>query len=154
MARPAKELDFALVHKLASFGLTLDQIGAVAGCNKRTLERRCRRQLILGRLEGEGKLQAKMWATAMGGNVNMMIFLAKNRLGYVDRPETVVNVMQTTGGTSAQPNAAEFQQRFAAAQAYAHKFLLQHHEQQAVPPIPGDALLPDVGLRPGRDAAA
>jgi hypothetical protein len=139
MARRRKDIDLPLVRKLAGCGLTVEQIAAVAQVADRTIQRRCAKELRLGRLEGEGKLQAKMWQVALAGNVNMMIFLAKNRLGMTDRPDVIVNVQQNSAGPP-QFNAAQFKERFVAAQ----KYIEDHRDELERPRSDGNGEVPRV----------
>jgi hypothetical protein len=60
-----------------------------------TIERRFAAGLKNGRKHAHGRLQVKLFQAAMDGNIAVMIFLAKNWLGMTDRPETVVNVINT-----------------------------------------------------------
>lgn len=89
MARPKLEIDPNLVEELAGINCTVQEISAVIGCDKRTLERRFAAEIEKGRERGKSSLKRKMWETAQGGNVVMMIWLSKQMLGYTEK---VVNV--------------------------------------------------------------
>ena len=88
MARPQKVIDGDTVKKLAALNCSMEEIGHVVGCSVDTLERRFADAIKEGRSHGKVSLKRKMFDTAMGGNVSMMIWLSKNLLGYSDKVET------------------------------------------------------------------
>jgi hypothetical protein len=83
--RPLKQIDGELVKKLAAIHCTKNEIAAVVGCNPDTLYARFSEVLRLGDEEGKMSLKRKMHEVAMKGNVSMLIWLSKQRLGYVDK---------------------------------------------------------------------
>lgn len=85
MARPKKNIDPALVEKLAAINCSYAEIGASVGCDSSTLTRRFAQVIERGREQGKMSLKRKMWETAHGGNVTMMIWLSKQMLGYTDK---------------------------------------------------------------------
>jgi hypothetical protein len=82
------------VEALASIMCTTEEIGAVVGCSKATLERRFMAALEKGRLRGKQSIRRKMYHLAMDGNATMLIWLSKQYLGHADRHE----VEQSGGG--------------------------------------------------------
>lgn len=89
MARPKLEIDEETVKKLAALNCSMEEIGHVVGCSIDTLERRFAAAIKEGRSHGKVSLKRKMFDTALGGNVAMMIWLSKNLLGYTDKTEQV-----------------------------------------------------------------
>jgi hypothetical protein len=94
MARPKKVIDPETVEKLASMGLSAELIAAVLDVDHRTVERRFAPILKKGRQARDGKLLAKLYQEAMGGNTAALIFACKAFCGLSERPEIVVNVQQ------------------------------------------------------------
>jgi AraC-like DNA-binding protein len=87
MARPRKVIDARQVEALASIMCTTEEIAAVVGCSKDTLERRFMAALENGRLRGKQSIRRKMYHLAMEGNTTMLIWLSKQYLGHADRHE-------------------------------------------------------------------
>jgi hypothetical protein len=87
MARPRKVIDAQQVEMLASIMCTTEEIAAVLGCSKDTLERRFAEVLEKGRLRGKQSLRRKQYHLAMEGNATMLIWLSKQYLGHTDRQE-------------------------------------------------------------------
>jgi hypothetical protein len=92
--RPKKDLDVDLIKKLASIHCTKEEIASVLGCHRDTLYARFSDILQQGDEEGKMSLKRKMHEVAMSGNVQMLIWLSKQRLGYKDRQPD--EVAQTT----------------------------------------------------------
>ena len=93
------------VEKLATMGLSAEQIAAYLDVNHHTLERRFRPNLKRSREKRNARLQIKLYQEAMATpcNTAVAIFLAKNWLGMTDRPDVVVNVQQNAIGESIPP---------------------------------------------------
>jgi hypothetical protein len=87
MARPFKEIDPERVKKLATMGLTVEEIAAVLECNKKTLERRFVASIKEGRMRLNASLKRKQFTVAMKGSVPMLIWLGKQHLGQADKHE-------------------------------------------------------------------
>lgn len=85
--RPKKDIDEKQVFQLASINCSYAEIAAVVGCDSSTLTRRFAQAIEKGRESGKMSLKRKMWETAMGGNVTMMIWLSKQMLGYTEKVE-------------------------------------------------------------------
>lgn len=86
MARPRKNIDAALVEKLASIHCTTPEIAAMCDCSEDTIERRFAGILNKGRAKGRVSLRRLQWETAQKGNVGMQIWLGKQLLNQVDQP--------------------------------------------------------------------
>jgi alkylhydroperoxidase/carboxymuconolactone decarboxylase family protein YurZ len=92
MGRPKKELDKEIIANLSQIGCTQEEIGAVVGISARTLQRRFADLIEDNKNKGKASLRKRMWASALKGNPNMMIWLSKNYLGMKDRTiqETII----------------------------------------------------------------
>jgi len=87
MARPKLKIDAAQVEKLAAINCSWEEAAAVLNCSQDTLQRRYAEIFKKGREHGKMSLKRKMWESAMGGNITMMIWLSKQMLGYMDRAQ-------------------------------------------------------------------
>jgi len=85
MGRPNKDVDEDVIAKLSQIGCTQEEIGAVVGISARTLQRRFSDLVEENKNIGKASLRKRMWASALKGNPNMMIWLSKNYLGMKDR---------------------------------------------------------------------
>lgn len=91
--QPKKMLDEALLKKMAAEDCTVAEIAATLGCHRDTIYARYSDVLREGREEGNSSLKRKMFELAMSGNVQMLIWLSKQRLGYKDKqPEEATQV--------------------------------------------------------------
>ena len=95
--RPKKDIDPNLVYDLAKIHCTKEEIATILGCSRETLYARFSDVLQKGDDDGKKSLKRKMHEVAMNGNVTMLIWLSKQRLGHKDRqpeeaPNTVINV--------------------------------------------------------------
>jgi hypothetical protein len=84
VGRRKKEIDPEKVRKLATAGLTVEEIAALLDCGKRTLETRFRAAIQEGRLRKNACLKRKQFQVAMHGSVPMLIWLGKNDLGQTE----------------------------------------------------------------------
>lgn len=75
----AKELD--TVQKLASYGLTHEQIASVLGKSISSLERHCSDALSIGESKGLADLKISAHKQALAGDTTLLIFLLKTRAG-------------------------------------------------------------------------
>ena len=81
------------VRKLAAMGLTVDEIAAFVGVCGRTIERRCKDDLVEGRSKVCGSVRRKQYEKAVvEGNTTMLIWLGKQMLGQKDVVEVNSNV--------------------------------------------------------------
>lgn len=87
IARIRAKIDAAQIEELAACSLTVAEIAAVCGCHVRTIQRRCAAALEKGRLRCDASLRRRQYELAVGGNVTMLIWLGKQRLGQRDRVE-------------------------------------------------------------------
>lgn len=93
--RPRVSIDWQLVGKYAESGASGNGIAAVIGINEATLRTRCVVDNKIGlseflqqkRAKGDEYLRDKQYEVAMGGNVPMLIWVGKNRLGQADKQE-------------------------------------------------------------------
>ena len=92
MGRPNKKVDEKVIANLSQIGCTQEEIGSVVGISARTLQRRFSDLVEENKNIGKASLRKRMWASALKGNPNMMIWLSKNYLGMKDRTvqETVI----------------------------------------------------------------
>jgi hypothetical protein len=92
MGRPNKKVDEKVIANLSQIGCTQEEIGSVVGISARTLQRRFSDLVEENKNIGKASLRKRMWASALKGNPNMMIWLSKNYLGMKDRTvqETIV----------------------------------------------------------------
>ncbi len=92
IGRPNKKVDEKVIANLSQIGCTQEEIGSVVGISARTLQRRFSDLVEENKNIGKASLRKRMWASALKGNPNMMIWLSKNYLGMKDRTvqETVV----------------------------------------------------------------
>lgn len=82
--RPLKDIDPDKVFKLALIHCTIKEIASVLDCGVTTIEDRFSDLLRKGWDEGQMSMKRKMHEIAMAGDVKMLIWLSKQRLGYRD----------------------------------------------------------------------
>lgn len=83
-----------MVKKLAMIHCTKEEIATILGCHRDTLYARFSDVLRMGEEEGKMSLKRKMHEVAFKGNVQMLIWLSKQRLGYKERqPEEAQQVI-------------------------------------------------------------
>jgi len=85
--RPRVEVNPNTVERLAAILCTVQEIAAVCGCSKDTLERNFAAVIKRGREAGKASLRRAQWKAAQKGNPTMLIWLGKQYLGQRDRPE-------------------------------------------------------------------
>lgn len=93
MARPKKNIDPETVRELASIDCSYEEMAAVLKCDPSTLTRRFAQAIKSGRDNGKASLKRKQYEVAMAGNVTMLIWLGKIRLGQKEEkdPVTIIN---------------------------------------------------------------
>lgn len=105
MARPQKNIDPAILEKLAAILCTMEEMASVVGCSVDTLERRFADVIEKGRAQGNTSLRRKQFELAMNGHATMLIWLGKQRLGqrekieYSDTTEPMIIEMPSRGKT-------------------------------------------------------
>ena len=87
MARPKKKIEARQVQKLAEYGLNNTEIAEVYKVSEGTIRKGFSEFLTKGRLNVKIKLLRKQLEVAMKGNVSMLIWLGKNKLGQTDKVE-------------------------------------------------------------------
>lgn len=85
MARPRKQIDEALVERLAKAQCSNRQIAGRVGCSPSTIGERFGTLLASWRECGKTHLAEAMWETAIEGDGKMQIHLAKQHLGHSDK---------------------------------------------------------------------
>ena len=105
--RPAAIIDWKAVDRLLQAGCTGVQIAARLGIHADTLYRACQSEHKSDfaaysqqkREHGETLLHEQQFALAMKGNLGMLVWLGKQRLGQKERSanenETLIKVLQT-----------------------------------------------------------
>lgn len=88
--RPLKHIDFDLVEKLAAICCTSDEIAAVTGVCKRTLENKALEFIQRGRNRGRAALRREQFRMAKAGNPTMLVWLGKQWLAQTDRHDLTV----------------------------------------------------------------
>lgn len=95
MARPLKELDRKQFEALCSIWCTQEEICLILNVTDKTLNKWCKRTYKVSFSEiykkfssfGKMSLRRKQQEVALKGNVPMLIFLGKQKLGQRDNPE-------------------------------------------------------------------
>jgi hypothetical protein len=88
--RPDVEIDLEVLKKLCVLDCSNEELAAAFGCSERTIVSRRRdpefaAAMNLGKALGNISIRRKQHRTALKGNVPMLIFLGKQRLGQKDR---------------------------------------------------------------------
>jgi hypothetical protein len=86
MARPCKVIDPEGVRRLARIGCSQAEIGEALGCSDDTLRRRFAASIKKGYAELNVSLRRSQVRAAQAGNVTMLIWLGKQRLGQKNEP--------------------------------------------------------------------
>lgn len=81
------QIDEKQVEQLAFLGANLEQIGAFFGLKKSCIQNRFGKIIAKGRAQGDAQLFNWQWKAAKAGNVTMMIWLGKQRLGQCEKIE-------------------------------------------------------------------
>ena len=90
MARPAKKYseDIARqVEEMRTRGLSIADIGQLVGLSEKTLTRLYRRELDKGIAIANYQVGNKIFEMATAGNVACLIFWAKTRMGWSEKPK-------------------------------------------------------------------
>ena len=117
--RPPIQINQNEFEKLCAINCTLEEIAGWFKCSPDTIERWSKKTYgvtfaeVYKKNSSQGKisLRRKMFETAIGGNVTMMIWLSKQHLGMSDKVEEKAEVQATVGhveyvatwGTSIDP---------------------------------------------------
>lgn len=106
--RPAIDIDREQFEKLCGLRCTLAEIAGFFDCSDDTIERWCTRTYNLGFAEvfrqkasrGDISLRRRQMEIAQGGNVTMLIWLGKQRLGQADKREDKIEARVEQVGNS------------------------------------------------------
>lgn len=96
-----RQIDYALVEDLAAIDCNDTELMAVLHMPMSTYTKRKREDPLFceainrGRAIGNEKIRRKMFDLAMEGNVTMLIWLSKNRLGYTDKSTQEISATGT-----------------------------------------------------------
>jgi hypothetical protein len=87
VGRPEIPVDENVVRRLAQAGVPVTDISHIVGLSRTRLYERFGTLLDKSAAEGSVSLRIKQHALALNGNVTMLIWLGKNRLGQSDKQE-------------------------------------------------------------------
>lgn len=98
--RPKKEIDVKQFENLCGLMCTEEEIAGWFNCSVDTIERWCKREYkitfaeVFKRLSSKGKLSLRraQFRIAENGNATMAIWLGKQYLGQLDRPEASLDI--------------------------------------------------------------
>lgn len=79
------DVDLAKIELLAGFGTPVPDIAKEIGCSDRTLQRRCKEQLEMGKARANAKVAGKLFANCMKGKETSIIWWEKTRSGMSDK---------------------------------------------------------------------
>lgn len=115
MGRPKVIINWQQVGQYAEAGASGLGIAAVIGVDEKTLRNRCESDnnchlsefLQQKRAKGDEHLRDKQYEVAMTGNVPMLIWVGKNRLGQADKQEVSTDPKVTDLKAKISARAAE-----------------------------------------------
>jgi hypothetical protein len=87
VGRPEIPVDENVVRRLAQAGVPVTDISHIVGLSRTRLYERFGTLLDKSAAEGSVSLRIKQHALALNGNVTMLVWLGKNRLGQTDKQE-------------------------------------------------------------------
>ena len=87
MGRPRKEVDAAMLEKLAAIGHTQQECAILLDCSADTIQRNWHDEWQFGLETCKSSIRAKQVELAKAGNVTMLIWLGKQLLGQSDKTE-------------------------------------------------------------------
>ena len=117
MARPRKQLDAEQIEKMAMIGNPVTAIATILGCSTKTLHRRFGPVIKKGQERGNNSLRLMQYQKALDGNITMLIWLGKQRLGQSDRTEINQTTSMSVRPSSPQEAAAAIEAAYAAEEA-------------------------------------
>lgn len=85
--RPELDIDPNQVEQYAMLGLSRRVIAALLGSSEQVIRRRFKKEYNLGRAKRLASIAKGQWDAAKSGNPAMLIWLGKNELGQIDKPE-------------------------------------------------------------------
>ncbi len=83
------------------------EIGHILGCSPDTLQRNYAAVIEEGRSQGKSSLKRKQYEVAMSGNVTMLIWLGKIKLGQVDQQFILARNQNQNVNFNAQVESSE-----------------------------------------------
>lgn len=89
--RPAKEVNTLRLYRMIRDGYTMVEAAAVLRVSDDTLKRNFADVIDHARAKRQGRLRAKQFEVAMGGNPQMLIWCGKQDLGQKDRVDHTTN---------------------------------------------------------------
>lgn len=78
-------VDRDLAERLASIACTTDEIGAVMGYSRDTIEKHALEYVQRGRLKMKASIRRMQWKACEAGNVTMLIWMGKQYLAQTER---------------------------------------------------------------------
>ena len=106
VGRPKLEIDEEQLEKLAAIDCSLEEMALVLGCSVSTIQRNFDQAIKKGRAQGRASLRRRQFELAMSGNVTMLIWLGKVRLGQKEK-----QAIEHSG--SVEVDVDEIRERFA-----------------------------------------
>ena len=106
VGRPRIEIDEEQLETLAAIECSLEEMALVLGCSVSTLQRNFDQVIEKGRAQGRASLRRRQFELAMNGNVTMLIWLGKVRLGQREK-----QAVEHSGAV--ELNVDEIRERFA-----------------------------------------
>ena len=89
-----QRLDESMLEEMGAEDCTLQEVAAVMGTSVEVIENLYGDVVLRGRNRGNAALRKRMFEKAIGGDVRLLEWLSKNRLGYRDKfPEEDPNVV-------------------------------------------------------------
>jgi hypothetical protein len=129
-----KHVDKAKLRTLALIGASTELMARTLCVSRDTLERRFRAQIDEARSNGDTQILGKIWQAAMRGSRWALELSAINRLGWSNRPEVAVSVVQNAPGPPPL-TMSEFKRQVTEGQQMAEAYF---HELQAKELTDGD----------------
>src|ERR1700747_1329539 len=111
MAGKKKHVDADMVRRLALVGCTVECIARHVGCSHDTIQRRFMDIVHQARADAEGQLLGKIFEKAKKGQQRSLELCLFTRLGWSEKPTTIVSMVQNNPGASPPLDAATIQAR-------------------------------------------
>lgn len=85
-----KPLNLDEIRNMSIVGMPMSDIALLCGVHRRTIERRARNDINIGRAMRRHMLRKWQWKAAEEGSIPMLIWLGKQELGQSDKIEQTV----------------------------------------------------------------
>ena len=95
--------DLELVTKMASVGITQEQIAKVMGVSADTLMKHYGEEFTKSQIHGLVGVAQTLYAAAMAGDITAAIFLAKTKLGWCEKNTVTIEGGILFGKVSSEP---------------------------------------------------